>query len=103
VPSGTVPRVHRRALRIAVVAIAGAALVALGGIVDHAVKQRRMNSAQEHEWYCLHQGIQCGRTPSADIEAAWNRREPFEIGAAVALVVVGVAATAVALGSRQPA
>ena len=97
------PRVHRLALRIAVVAIAGAALVALVGVADHAVKQRRMNRAQEHEWYCLHQGIQCGRTPSADIEAAWNRREPFEIGAAVALGVVGVAATAVAFGPRQPA
>jgi hypothetical protein len=95
-----VPRVHRLALRIAVVATAGAALVALVGVGDHALKQRRMNRAQEHEWYCLHQGTQCGHTPSADIEAAWDRREPFEIGTAVALGVVGVAATAVALGPR---
>jgi hypothetical protein len=92
--------VHRLALRTAVVATAGAVLVTAAGIVDHEVKQHRMNRAQEGEWYCIHQGIRCGGEDSEAIEAAWNRREPFEVGAAVALGAVGLAAAAGAAAAR---
>jgi hypothetical protein len=88
------------ARRLFVVAIAAAvvsAAVALAAAVDHTVKGTRMNRAEVHEWMCAHHGVECGHMASADIEAGWNARERFYVGAVGALG--GLAVVTLGLGT----
>ena len=44
-------------------------------VVDHRLKQSRVNHAELLEWYCTHTATRCGG-PSADrIESRWNKRQ----------------------------
>jgi hypothetical protein len=80
--------------RYRVAAAASCAAVAIGclAIVDHHVKQARMNRAEVAEWYCAHRSSRCGRRSSAGIEARWNRREvAYEALVATFAVSAGLA------------
>jgi hypothetical protein len=55
----------------------GLVLVAFGmiAVVDHRLKQSRVNHAELLEWYCAHRATRCGG-PSADrIESHWSQRQ----------------------------
>jgi len=57
--------------------------LATTAVVDHHVKQRRMNQAELMTWYCIHQGTECGGPSVERIEARWNQRQlAYECGVA---------------------
>jgi hypothetical protein len=66
--------------------LATAGLIAVGGVIDHHVKQGRINRAELAEWYCVHEHTDCGGASSAGIEARWNKRET---GYEIAVAAVG--------------
>jgi hypothetical protein len=72
-------------------------LVGLGAIADHKWKNMRSNRAELAEWYCEHQGNQCGGASSEGIEARWNERERAYVIAISVLGSVGVGL----LGARR--
>ena len=72
----------------------GLVLLALvvGGIamMDHHLKQRRINRAEVLGWYCVHQGTQCGGPLPERIERRWNERQVAYESAVVLLTFAGV-------------
>jgi hypothetical protein len=74
--------VLRRQL-VSIVCLAAAGLIGLGAIADHRNKQARIDRAHVSEWYCIHDGTQCGGPSSKRIETHWNeRQEGYEIAVA---------------------
>jgi hypothetical protein len=70
---------------MSIVCLAVAGLIGVAAIVDHRWKQARIDRAHVSEWYCFHDGTQCGGPSSSSIEKHWNeRQEGYEI-AVVAL------------------
>jgi hypothetical protein len=90
----------RRARGLGTFAVTLALLAAIGtaGVVDHTLKQRRMNRAEESQWYCTHTQTRCGGPSSIRIENAWNQRER---GYQIALGVVAAAGVALAIVARS--
>jgi hypothetical protein len=84
-------------LGAAAVTLALLAAIGTAGVVDHTLKQRRMNRAEVSEWYCGHEQTRCGGPSSDGIEDAWNQRER---GYQIALGVVAAVGAAVAIGAR---
>jgi hypothetical protein len=65
----------RSDVAIATACLLVTALVGVAAIVDHRVKQDRMDRAEVSAWFCAHDGSRC-RGPSAQgIESSWNERE----------------------------
>ena len=91
----------RLAAALACVVLAGA-VVGIG-VLDHHLKQGRMDRAERSEWYCTHLHQRCGGPSSARIEHRWNRRElGYEI-ALGALVAAGLVLGVTALARRRAA
>ena len=101
-PSGAAPEPYlgpvaallRRHL-VSIVGLALAGLIGLAAIIDHTNKGARMDRAERLEWFCTHQGTNCGGPSSERIENNWNERQwGYEIavvalgGGALARVVV---------------
>src|SRR5258708_31795382 len=79
-----------QAAKMSVLCLALAGLLGVAAIVDHSDKQRRINRAEEAEWYCLHRRTHCGGPSSARIESRWQQRQwGYEI-AVVSLAGFGV-------------
>ena len=49
--------------------------IAAVAVLDHREKQKRINHAELSDWYCTHQGTQCGGASPARIESRWNERQ----------------------------
>jgi hypothetical protein len=81
------PELYRGAMRqflLPTALLALAAIVALAAVADHRLKQRNINRAELHEWYCQNIGKQCGGPSSVAIERHWNDRQlGYEITVAV--------------------
>src|SRR3954470_1373265 len=97
-PSGAAPEPYPGSVRgvlrrhlLPLVCFALAGLIGVGAIVDHRVKQGRMNRAELSEWYCTHQNTRCGGSSSAGIERDWNERQ-----VAYELVVIALGSAALA-------
>jgi hypothetical protein len=67
-----------------------AVVVGVGGVIDHHLKQARLNRAELGEWYCVHRGVDCRASPEGHIERNWNRRE---VGYQLGLIALGLTAT----------
>ena len=91
---------HRlpRGLGTVAVALALFATVGAAGVLDHTLKQRRMNHAEVAEWYCAHTQTHCGGPSSSRIENAWNQRER---GYQIALGVVAAAGAVLTIVARR--
>jgi len=85
-------------LRLALVAVLAAAVVALVATADHRHKGNVENAAQEDAWYCAHgRPAACTDFDEVAYEAHWERKESvyrvtfFALGAtALGLSVVGL-------------
>jgi hypothetical protein len=64
-----------RAVWPALACFAGALAIGIGAIVDHSVKQRRIDRAQVSDYFCTHYGVRCGGPSWHRIERSWNRRQ----------------------------
>lgn len=74
-----------------------AAAIGLAAIADHRNKGSRTGKAEVLEWYCAHDGTQCGGPSSKRIEADWNERE---LGYVIAVSALGGFAILLFFGRR---
>jgi hypothetical protein len=83
----------------------GLVLLALmtGGIaiVDHHVKQRRIDRAEVLSWFCVHQGTRCGGPVPERIEKRWNERQIAYESAVVLLTLAGGGCLIFAVASER--
>jgi hypothetical protein len=77
---------------VAALSLAGCAAVCAVAIVDHTHKHHERVAARRDAWFCQHRGTRCGRGDPVAIEAAWNDRERWYVGGAVALGVIATVA-----------
>jgi hypothetical protein len=80
-----------RSERLALVSLLVAALIGVAAVVDHELKQRRINSAEVDDYYCRTQGIRCSGSSWHEIEDRWQTRQ---IAYEVAVICIGGAGTA---------
>ena len=81
-PSGAAPEPYLGSVRallrrhlVSIVCLALAGLIGVGAIVDHRIKQTRIDRADVSRWYCEHDGTQCGGPSPDKIEEHWNERQ----------------------------
>jgi hypothetical protein len=85
----------------------GLALVVLAfavgtiAIVDHRLKQQRINHAELLEWYCVNQGTRCGGPDPDRIERRWNERQVAYESTVVLLTLAGVVCIVLAVASGR--
>jgi hypothetical protein len=90
-----------RSLRLAAACLVLALAVGVGAVLDHRAKQHRIDRAQVADWYCRHEGLECGGEPWRTIEHRWQVRQYLYEGAVALLAGIGVLSVGYRLGSRD--
>lgn len=84
-------RILRTQLLLPLACYAIAGVVGMAAIVDHHLKQGRINEAQVSAYFCRVQHTRCGGTSWQRIEARWQSRQlTYEI-VVIALAGIGLA------------